>query len=374
MSKSRKSGHYEKTKRQELPGKFTEMTLCSSDSEKEDSPSSRDSPRLPGASCKKKPSRLSPSQTSWDSQSTRKTSCRTRGTLGATPKSEGGLSTDSEEEDSPSSRDTLRLPGTSCKKKPPRQSPSQKSGNSQSTPTRPKTRKTSHRTHDPVLREHSPPLSPLEYSEATPESAIKEEDTCYYYAFILPFVCSDPNYLIIKVGITRTPGTRLYNISTAFDKQISRDDFKCNFGIKKNDSAARTISKAKEDHSKFLFIVACKVSPKDGKPKIGEDKLRGLLGQPITDDFIHKVLESVPHPCRLKSNCGPTEWVICRRRFAENVRRAFKSNKLDGNTDKCWDSWHSLVKEFMNYLPDTKLTFTLEHENGRFQEEHYVLL
>jgi len=308
MSKSRKSGHYEKTKRQELAEEFAEMT-----------------PR----------------------------------------------STDSEEKDSPSSRYTPRLPGTSCKKKPPRQSPSQKCGDSQSTPIRPKTRKTSRRTPDPVLREHSPP----EHLEATPESAIKEEDICYYYAFKLPFVCSDPNYLIIKVGITtRTPGRRLYNISTAFDKQISRDDFKCNFGIKYNDSVAMTISKAKEDGSKFLFIVACKVSPKDGKPTIGEDRLRGLLGQPITDDFIRKLLRSIPHPGRLKSSCGPTEWVICRRRVAENVRRAFKSNKLDGNTDKCWDSWHSLVKEFMNYLPDTKLTFTLEHENGRFQEEHYVLL
>ena len=274
MSKSRKSDHYEKTKKQELDEKF-EMKPSSSDSEEEDSPSSSDTPYT---SCKKKPPRQSPSQTSRDSQSTptrpktRKTSHSTPGTLGATPKSEGGLSSDSEEEDSPSSRDTPRLPGTSCKKKPPRQSP-QKRGDSQSTPTRPKTRKTSRRTHDPVLREHSPPPSPLEYLEATPESAIKEENTCYYYAFKLPFICSDPNYLIIKVGITRSPGRRLYDISTAFDKQTSKDEFKCNFGIKYNDSAARTISKVKEDGSKFLFIVACKVSPKDGKPKIGEDKL-----------------------------------------------------------------------------------------------------
>jgi len=368
MSKSRKSGHYEKTKRQELAEKFAEMTPSSSDSEEEDSPSSRDSPRLPGASCKKKPPWPSPSQTSRDSQSTRKTSCRTPWALGATPKSEGGLSSDSEEEDSPSSRDTPRLPGTSCKKKPPRQSP-QKHGDSQSTLTRPKTRKTSRRTPDPVLREHSPP----EYLEATPESAIKEEDICYYYAFKLPFVCSDPNYLIIKVGITRSPGRRLYDISTAFDKQTSKDEFKCNFGIKYNDSAARTISKAKEDGSKFLFIVACKVSRKDGKPKIGEDKLRGLLGQPITHDFTHKLLESVPDPDRLKKSCGLTEWVICRREHAENVRRAFKLNKLDGNTDKCWDSWHSLVKELMKYLPDTKLIFTFEHKNGTFQEEHDLL-
>jgi len=199
MSKSRKSGHYEKTKRQELAEEFAEMTP------------------------------------------------------------------DSEEEDSSSSRDTPRLPGISCKKKPPRQSPSQKSGNSQSTPIRPKTHKTSRRTPDPVLREHSPP----ECLEANPESAIKEEDICYYYAFKLPFVCSDPNYQIIKVGITRSPGRRLYDISTAFDKQISKDKFKCNFGIKYNDDAAKTISKAKEDGSKFLFIVACKVSPKDGKPTIG---------------------------------------------------------------------------------------------------------
>ena len=305
MSKSRKSDHYEKTKKQELDEKF-EMKPSSSDSEEEDSPSSSDTPY------------------------------------------------------------------TSCKKKPPRQSP-QKRGDSQSTPTRPKTRKTSRRTHDPVLREHSPPPSPLEYLEATPESAIKEEDTCYYYAFKLPFRCSDPNYLIIKVGITRSPGRRLYDISTAFDKQTSKDEFKCNFGIKYNDSAARTISKVKEDGSKFLFIVACKVSPKDGKPKIGEDKLRGLLGQPITYDFIHKLLESVPHPHRLKSNCGPTEWVICRREHAENVRRAFKLNKLDGNTDERWDSWHSLVKELMKYLPDTKLIFTFEHKNGTFQEEHDLL-
>ena len=55
---------------------------------------------------------------------------------------------------------------------------------------------------------------------------------------------------------------------------------------------------------------------------------------------------------------------------AENVRQAFKSNKLDGNTDECWDSGHSMVKEFIKYLPNTlKHTFAFEHENGKFQED-----
>jgi len=131
---------------------------------------------------------------------------------------------------------------------------------------------------------------------ATPKSAIKrrsDKDVDYFYAFVLPFDYSDsPSHRLIKVGHSYDPGQRLYQFGNAFDKQAPSDDLKCNFGIKRGNSAVETIRKAREC-SKFLFIVACR---KSEDWKRGEDSLRGLLGQPILNDFISTFLKSVPDP------------------------------------------------------------------------------
>jgi len=198
---------------------------------------------------------------------------------------------------------------------------------------------------------------PLETDDqgATPKSAIKrrsDKDVDYFYAFVLSFDYSDsPSHRLIKLGHSYDPGQRLYQFGNAFDKQSSSDDFKCNFGIKQGDSAAVTIRKAREC-SKFLFIVACR---KSEDWKRGEDSLRGLLGQPILNDFISKFLKSVPDPDSLKKDCALTEWVTCTEGNVQRVRQAFMSNQLNGNTggDECWDSWFSLVEKLMTILPDT---------------------
>ena len=172
---------------------------------------------------------------------------------------------------------------------------------------------------------------------ATPKSAIKQfsyKNMDYFYAFVLPFDYSDsPSHRLIKLGYSYDPGQRLYQFGNAFDKQSPSDDFKCNFGIKQGDSAAETIQKAREC-SKFLFIVACRGS-EDWKR--GEDSLRGLLGQPILNDFISKFLRSVPDPDCLKKDCALTEWVTCTEGNVQKVRRAFTSNQLNSDTggDEC---------------------------------------
>jgi len=174
----------------------------------------------------------------------------------------------------------------------------------------------------------------------------------YFYAFVLPFDYSDsPSHRLIKVGHSYDPGQRLYQFGNAFDKQAPRDDLKCNFGIKRGDSAAETIRKGREC-SKFLFIVACRGS-EDWR---GEDSLRGLLGQPILNDFISTFLKSVPDPDSLKKDCALTEWVTCTEGNVTTVRGAFMSNQLNGNTgDECWDSWLSLVEKLKTILPDTPI-------------------
>ena len=164
------------------------------------------------------------------------------------------------------------------------------------------------------------------------------------------------------------------HISSAIDRQTSNKDFKCNLGTKYSTNAT-IISKAKSS-SKFLFVVACKVEKSDIER--GEKRLRGLLGLQIADDFIIRLLDSIPDPERLKTDCGPTEWVVCTQRTVEGVRQAFTSNKLDENTegdDKCWDKPDSLVEELKEHLPEIrKPSFVFEHNKGKFQEEHYVSL
>ena len=146
------------------------------------------------------------------------------------------------------------------------------------------------------------------------------------------------------------------------------DDFKCNFGIKQRDSVAETIRKARE-YSKFLFIVACRGS-EDWKR--GEDSLRGLLGQPILNDFISKFLNSVPYRNSLEKDCALTEWITCKeRKNVQSARQAFMLNQLNGNTggDECWDSWLSLVEKLVTTLPDTP-TATFKVKFGEtFQED-----
>ena len=69
-------------------------------------------------------------------------------------------------------------------------------------------------------------------------------DKYYYYAFELPFKCTDPNYRIIKVGLSEMPGKRGCDISSGIDKQTSNEDFKCNFSVTYGDNATTTIGKA----------------------------------------------------------------------------------------------------------------------------------
>ena len=105
--------------------------------------------------------------------------------------------------------------------------------------------------------------------------------------------------------------------------------------------------------------------------KRGEDSLRGLVGQPILNDFISKFLKSVPDPDSLKKDCALTEWVMCTEGNVQRVRRAFMSNQLSSDTggDECWDSWLSLVEKLMTILPDTP-TATFKVKFGEtFQED-----
>ena len=187
-------------------------------------------------------------------------------------------------------------------------------------------------------------------------------DRIYYYAVELPFKCSNRNYRIIKVGKVHkqdSPGGRLYNISHGLNIQTSINDFKRNFGIRQLDNAAETIRKAKVC-AKFLFVVACR-RPDDNKDiGLGEKGLRELLGQPIADKFVHRYLNSIPYPGAFKTNCGPTEWVVCTATTAERVRQEFVPDKLDGNSggdDDCWDSWFSLVKELKRILGIASVKF-----------------
>lgn len=74
----------------------------------------------------------------------------------------------------------------------------------------------------------------------TPGSAKKSRlDKYYYYAFELPFKCTDPNYR----RLSETPGKRVSDISSGINKQMS-NDFKCNFSITYCNNATTTISEA----------------------------------------------------------------------------------------------------------------------------------
>ena len=161
----------------------------------------------------------------------------------------------------------------------------------------------------------------------------------------------------------------MYNLAYEFDRQTKTKDFRSCLGIKPQDNAAAAIRKAK-DCDKFLFIVACLKKDKSDSNR-GEDCLRGLLGQPIVNDFIGKFLKSIPDPDHMT---GTTEWVVCPKKTAKKVRKAFTSNKLDGNEDnKCWDSWLSLVRKLQQILRDkiTTDTFkaTFEHTGGSFEDK-----
>ena len=198
------------------------------------------------------------------------------------------------------------------------------------------------------------------------KSAKKSRPDKYdYYAFQLPFKYTDPNYRIIKVRLSETPGKRGSDISSGIDKQTSNEDFKCNFSITYGDNATTTISEAKSC-LKFLRVVACKGEKSDCERR--EDRLRCLLGLQVANDFINQLLSSIPEPDRLKRSCGTTEWVICTSRTAKGVRQEFTSNNLDRNTegdDKCWDKPDSLVEELKKHLPEIqKASFVLHTKKG----------
>ena len=190
----------------------------------------------------------------------------------------------------------------------------------------------------------------------------------YFYAFELPFKYSNQEYIIVKIGATKNPASRLYNFEHAFNKQTSNNEFKCLFGFKQNDDAVTTIEKAKR-HPKFLFIVPFKSQDK-GDSNTGEDCLRGLLGLPIINDFTRKFKDSVPDPNLLENQCGLTEWRVCRRETAQRVRARFVSGDLSGNTEDAegeyWDQWPSFVSSLRQILPNistSSVEVTFQHKS-----------
>lgn len=205
----------------------------------------------------------------------------------------------------------------------------------------------------------------LKYQGGTQETFHKD----YFYAFELPFKYSNQEYIIVKIGATKNPGSRLYNFEHAFNKQTSNDEFKCLFGFKQNDDAVTTTAKAKR-HPKFLFIVPFKSEDK-GDSNTGEDCLRGLLGLPIINDFTREFKDSVPDPNLLEKQCGLTEWRVCRRKTAQRVRARFVSGDLSGNTEdaegKYWDQWPSFVLRLRQILPNistSSVEVTFQHKSG----------
>ena len=276
-------------------------------------------------------------------------------TLSASEATESGPSTRVFQDRSPKGG---TLPGAPCKQKP--HSP-KKSGHPGNTPSR------QPRTPEATA---SPPTT-----RGSPGSAKKPRPaTTYYYALELPFKCS-PNYrMIIKVGNSDNPGRRLYNISNGLDKQTTRMDFKCNLGISQYDSAAETIRKAK-GCDKFLFVVACRNSEEQLDITLGENSIRGIVGQPIVDDFIRRYLDNIPDPTIIKKDCGPTEWVTCTATTARQVREAFQSGVLDGNSggdDRRWDSWVSLVEKLKQILGPTTIDVTFGC-GDRTRQEHITI-
>ena len=183
----------------------------------------------------------------------------------------------------------------------------------------------------------------------------------YFYAFELPFRYSDHEYIIIKIGVTQSPGNRLYNFEHAFDKQFSDNEFKCRFAFKHSENAATTIELAKQ-HPKFLFIVPFKSQDRSDS-NTGEKNVRGLLGLPIINNFTREFKDSVSYPDDLEKHCGLTEWVVCRSETAETIRGKFRSGELSGNVEgKHWDQWSSFVSKLTQILPhiqtaSVKVTF-----------------
>ena len=204
----------------------------------------------------------------------------------------------------------------------------------------------------------APKLEPqLKYQGGTHNTTLTANKD-YFYAFELPFKYSDQEYVLVKIGATKSPGSRLYNFEHAFNKQTSDNEFKCLFGFKQNDDAIATIAKAKQ-HAKFMFIVRFKSQDKSDT-NTGEDCLRGLLGLPIINDFTRVFKDSVPDPHLLEKQCGLTEWRVCRRETVQRVRARFVSGELSGNMEdaegKYWDRWPSFVLSLRQILPDIPIS------------------
>ena len=209
--------------------------------------------------------------------------------------------------------------------------------------------------HKPSL---APKLEPQLKYQGGIHNTILTANQDYFYAFELPFKYSDQEYVLVKIGATKSPGSRLYNFEHAFNKQTSDNEFKCLFGFKQNDDAIATIAKAKQ-HTKFMFIVRFKSQDKSDT-NTGEDCLRGLLGLPIINDFTRVFKDSVPDPHLLEKQCGLTEWRVCRRETVQRVRARFVSGELSGNMEdaegKYWDRWPSFVLSLRQILPDIPIS------------------
>lgn len=218
-------------------------------------------------------------------------------------------------------------------------------------------------------RSLAPKLEPqLKYQGGTQNTTLTANKD-YFYAFELPFKYSDQEYVLVKIGATKSPGSRLYNFEHAFNKQTSDNEFKCLFGFKQNDDAIATIAKAKQ-HAKFMFIVRFKSQDKSDT-NTGEDCLRGLLGLPIINDFTRDFKDSVPDPHLLEKQCGLTEWRVCRRETVQRVRARFVSGELSGNMEdaegKYWDRWPSFVLSLRQILPDIRISsvnVAFQHKSG----------
>ena len=214
-----------------------------------------------------------------------------------------------------------------------------------------------------------PKLEPqLKYQGGT-QNTILTANKDYFYAFELPFKYSDQEYVLVKIGATKSPGSRLYNFEHAFNKQTSDNEFKCLFGFKQNDDAIATIAKAKQ-HAKFMFIVRFESQDKSDTTT-GEHCLRGLLSLPIINDFTRDFKDSVPDPHLLEKQCGLTEWRVCRRETVQRVRARFVSGELSGNMEdaegKYWDRWPSFVLSLRQVLPNiltSSVKVTFQHKSG----------